>query len=497
MRRTAKFLIIGGNCEDLSGNPYRARRTWLRIAFYYSRPFGMRTRGHRRSISDPLYFACTPRYIAVILVGSGIYRADNSMDAKNLAGESRCLISRNALLHNVALLRSIVGTQTKICAVVKADAYGHDAHEVVDTLCNCTINDVEPPVVDSLAVADIDEAAALPQSDLPIFILRPVENAYIGGQRSRLELAAQNGWILTVTSTSAADDLNRIALARGQRASVQIMVNTGMNRSGVEFSEFESLAKKILSLPALKLAAVATHFASSDEPKNPFNGEQLSRFLSVTKNICAAENKNRPLRSAANSGGIFFQPESWLDSVRPGISIYGIDPTCRPSMSRHLRPALRWVAPLIGIRDIPAASTVGYGQTWIAGAPAKLGLVPVGYADGYPRALSNRGVMMVNGYPAPVAGRVSMDLTVIDLTQCPGACLGDDVVVLDSDPLSPASVYRIAELAETIPYEIFCRIGKRARRIAVDDFSPSPRKPQSASPPAGNGGPGITGVGLP
>jgi alanine racemase len=424
------------------------------------------------------------------------------MDAKNSAGESRgesrCLISRNALLHNVALLRSVVGPQTKICAVIKADAYGHDAHEVIDTLCNCSISEVEPPVVDSLAVADIDEAAALPQCDLPIFILRPVENAYLGSQRSRLELAAQNGWILTVTSPSAADDLNRIALARGQRASVQIMVNTGMNRCGVEHAEFESLARKISSLPALRLVAVATHFASSDEPGNPFNGEQLSRFLNATKNICAPELKNRPQRSAANSGGIFFQPESWLDTVRPGISIYGIDPTCRPSMSRHLRPALRWVAPLISIRQIPAASTVGYAQSWIAKGPSKIGLVPVGYADGYPRALSNRGVMMVNGYPAPIAGRVSMDLTVIDLTECPSANLGDDVVVLDSDPLSPASVYRIAELAETIPYEIFCRIGKRARRIAVDDFSVVSRAPQNARPPAGNGPPpGITGVGLP
>jgi alanine racemase len=131
---------------------------------------------------------------------------------------------------------------------------------------------------------------------------------------------------------------------------------------------------------------------------------------------------------------------------------------------------MRWTAPLIAIRDVPAGSGVGYGQTWTSAKPTRLGLISIGYADGYPRSLSNRGVMMVAGQPAPVAGRVSMDLTVIDLGNAPQAMVGDEVTVLDSDPLSPASVYRIAELADTIPYEIFCRIGARVRRVAVDEF---------------------------
>lgn len=408
-------------------------------------------------------------YTSARLVGTGHF-GGNRMDAKNSQGEVRCLISRSALLHNVALIRKIVGPNVKICAVVKADAYGHDAGLVADTLCNFSNGEVEPPVVDGLAVADVDEAAALAPADAPITVLRPVENAYLGAQRSRLELAAQNGWILSLASAAAADDLNRICLTRGLRASVQIMLNTGLNRGGADAAEYPELIQKILALPALRLHGIATHFAASDEPQNPFNSLQLTRFQNALSQVPLTSRSSIPIRSAANSGGVFFHSESWLDMVRPGIAIYGIDPTGRPHLDRHLRPALRWTAPLIGIRAVPTGSTVGYGQTWIAPRPMRLGLVPVGYADGYPRALSNCGHMIVHGQAARITGRVSMDLTVIDITQIPNACVGDEVTIIDNDPLSPASVYKIAELAETIPYEILCRIGRRVRRVAVDDF---------------------------
>lgn len=391
------------------------------------------------------------------------------MDAKNSLGEPRCLISRAAILHNIALIRKAIAPDVKICAVVKANAYGHDADIVVDTLCNFASGESEPPMVDALAVADIDEAAALMTCDLPIIVLRPVENAYLGSQRARLEAATRHGWVLSIASPAAAQDLARIAENRGQRANVQVMVNTGLNRAGVDSADFPALMEKIAALPALRLLGVATHFAASDEPANPLNGEQLALFLATTANLWPGR-QSRPHLSAANSGGVFFQPNSHLDMVRPGISIYGIDPTCRPSLERTLKPVMKWTAPLIAIRDVPAGAQVGYGQTWTATRPTRLGLLPVGYADGYPRALSNIGTTMIAGQPAPVAGRVSMDLMVIDLQNAPHAAIGDEVTVMDNDPLSPASVYRIAELTGTIPYEIFCRIGSRVRRVAVEDF---------------------------
>jgi alanine racemase len=395
--------------------------------------------------------------------------AKNSLDARSSLGEPRCLISRAAILHNIGLIRRAIAPEVKICAVVKADAYGHDADIVVDTLCNFASGESEPPMVDALAVADIDEAAGLMACDLPVMVLRPVENAYLGSQRARLEAACRHGWVLSIASCAAAQDLARIAENRGQRANVQVMVNTGLNRAGVDPGEFAALMDKISSLPALRLLGVATHFASSDEPGNPLNGEQLARFLSATANFWTGRT-SRPMLSAANSGGVFFQRQSHLDMVRPGISIYGIDPTCRPSVDRTLRPAMKWTAPLIAIHDVPAGAQVGYNQTWTAPRATRLGLIPIGYADGYPRALSNIGTMMVGGQPAQVAGRVSMDLMVIDLQNAPGATIGDEVTVMDSDPLSPASVYRMAELCGTIPYEIFCRIGSRVRRVAVEDF---------------------------
>jgi alanine racemase len=248
------------------------------------------------------------------------------------------------------------------------------------------------------------------------------------------------------------------------------MLNTGLNRAGVDPDKFHHLVDHIATLPALKLVGIATHFACADEPNHAFNGPQLTQFLQSTQTICGIHRAVRPHRSAANSAGIFFHPDSHLDIVRPGISMYGIDPTGRPSMDRPLRPILRWTAPLIDIREIPAGDFVGYGQTWKADRSTRLGLVPVGYADGYPRALSSRGVMMVHGRPAPVAGRISMDLTVIDLQDVPHPVVGDEVIVLDNDPLSPASAYKLAERSDTIPYEILSRIGPRVRRVPMQDF---------------------------
>jgi alanine racemase len=185
----------------------------------------------------------------------------------------------------------------------------------------------------------------------------------------------------------------------------------------------------------------------------------------------------RVVRHAANSAAAFFRPDAHFDMVRPGVALYGIDPTLRPSADRTLRPAMKWTAPLVGIKDARKGTCVGYAQTWTAGRDTRVGLVPVGYADGYPRCFSNRAAVVVHGRPAPVIGRVSMDLTTVDLTDVPQAVVGDEVTLLDSDPLSPASVYALARWAETIPYEVFCRIGQRVRRVAVEPEDVPPPVP--------------------
>lgn len=437
---------------------------------------------------------------------------EHSMDAiawKQSVGEPRVLISRRALLHNARLIRSHLPPDTRICAIIKADAYGHGAAIVADTLCNWSdlssgSHSTAAPPIDAVAVASLDEAAALSgvwgDADAiaeregvegssptlpatPVIVFRPVENVFLGRQRAKLEEAVRQRWVLTVCSATAADDLARIASAAGLRAAVQVMVDSGMTRSGIHPEDLASLLHRIDSRPSLRLVGLCTHFANAEEPDNTFTSEQLALFLRATDGYPGKSGGGlgKMLRHAANSAAIFSLPASHLDMVRPGLSLYGIDPSGMPSLERPLRPVLKWTAPLVGVKEIPPGATVGYGRTWRALRRSRIGLVPVGYADGYCRGFSNRAVVMVHNRPAPVIGRVSMDLTTIDLSDIPQAIVGDEAILLDSDPLSPASVYKLAEWAGTHAYEVFCRIGPRVRRVAYDPEDETPRLPERNS----------------
>jgi len=396
-----------------------------------------------------------------------LFRKVYCMDVKQTLGEPRLLISRAAILHNVRVLRRFISPDTKICAIVKSDAYGIGASIVADTLANFPIDDSERPAVDAFAVATIDEAADLPTSELPVTILRPVENIFLGRQRSAIEYAIRSGWTLTIDTPSACDDVARIAMSCQRRAMVNVMIDTGLTRGGVSIEGFPFLIERIEGHPSLKLVSVGTHFSSSEVTPDPLTREQLRRFLHATDAMNEA--LGRPIkRHAANSGAIFFTPEAQLDVVRPGIAILGIDPGLKPGIDRPLKPVMKWTAPIIGIKVIAQGVPVGYNQTFIARRTTRIGLVPVGYADGYMRAFSNRATVLVHDRGCPVIGRVSMDLTTIDLTDVPNAAMGDEVTLLDNDPLSPASIYRLATLAQTIPYEILTRIGSRVRRVSAD-----------------------------
>jgi alanine racemase len=382
------------------------------------------------------------------------------MDARDALGEPVATVSRSALLHNAAVVRRAVGRGVKICATVKADAYGHDAALVVDALANFSTNDFGTASVDAFAVADLDEAAALPAVTQPVLVLRPVENCFVGRQRAKVEAA--------VGTTTAADDVARIAASVGKRAHLHVMLDTGMHRGGVAAGDLAALLERIdRRAMSLRLAGLYTHFVHGEDPDHPMTIEQLAMFLDRTDPIAHAAG-GRLLRHAAASGATFFTPPAHLDMVRPGLALYGIDPTGKPSLDRPLRPVLTWTAPLVGVRDVPAGDTVGYGQSWRADHPTRVGLLPVGYADGYDRAYGNRAVTLLHGCVAPVVGRVSMDLTTIDLSHVPSAAVGDTVTLLDSDPLSPCSVYRLAEWSGTIPYEVLCRIGRRVRRVPIE-----------------------------
>lgn len=356
--------------------------------------------------------------------------------------------------------------------MVKADAYGHSASLVADTLLNFDGGDTDgfaAPAADHLAVATIEEAAMLPlneDSGTPVLVLRPVENVFLGRQRDAIDFAIRRGWTLTVSTSGAVDDVARLAQMANRRAPVHVMVDTGMSRCGCPIPQLDALIAQIESRAALRLVSLGTHFANAEVPGDPFTVEQLERFKKATE--AHARRDQRILRHAAASGAIFFAPSAHFDMVRPGLALYGIDPSGRPSLDRPLRPIARWTAPLQAIRDVPAGTTVGYGQTWKATKNTRVGLVPIGYGDGYPRIYSNKAFMLLDGERAPVLGRVSMDLTVVDLSGVPHATIGDEMVIMDDDPLSPVSVYKLAEWAGTIPYEVFCRIGPRVRRVSAE-----------------------------
>ncbi|MGN6726347.1 MAG: alanine racemase [Tepidisphaeraceae bacterium] len=385
------------------------------------------------------------------------------MDAKTTLGEPRLLLDVAALETNLRTLRRTVPANVKLCAVLKADAYGHGAPLVARMIAD--IEARQPFLkVDQFAVATFEEAEQLHGFEKPIMLLRPIDNVFLGRQRQLLEQAILRGWTLTLASPAAADDIARVAIHLQKRASVQIMLDTGMARCGVSENAFDTLLERTLHHPSLRLAGISTHFVNSEIPGDPVTIQQLRRFN-------AAIDRHPILESipkhAANSGAIFLTPRAHFDVVRPGISLYGIDPTGRPNVERPLRPVLKWTAPIMAIHDIAPGQSVGYNQNFTAIAPTRVAVIPVGYADGYPRAASNRAVMMLNDTPCGVVGNVSMDMITLDITRAGDVGIGDEVTLIDADPHSPASIYPLARAAGTIPYELLTRIGPRVKRVGI------------------------------
>lgn len=368
-------------------------------------------------------------------------------------------ISASAVRWNLGLLRKLLGGATRLCAVVKADCYGHGLAPLLEVIA---------PAADCLAVTTPEEAIGLRQMgyDGPVLMFFPA-CAYADGQelRDALRELLVRRVTLTVVAAAEIDAVAEAARQVGAAASVHVKIDTGMGRSGIPAADAEALIAKARACGQVHLAGVYTHFATADEADKAFAAEQLRRFADVlARTGCAAG----LIRHAANSAATIDLPESHLDMVRPGIALYGYQPSARMRNRLPLRPILRLTGRLMQVKGVAAGSRCGYGLTYTFDRPSTVGLVPVGYADGYVRALSNRAVMRVRGRDAPVRGRVSMDQVILDLTDVPGAAVGDEVEIVSPDPGAPHSVERLAELAGTIPYELTCRLGRRVRRVLAD-----------------------------
>ena len=369
-------------------------------------------------------------------------------------GYIRAEISASALRHNIAQVRSCLGPRVLLCPVVKANAYGHGIEQVVPVLRESA---------DMLGVAICSEAVALRRLGWH----RPVLQLVTAGGLNSDDLAQLVAMGVTLTlSTLEEVKLLKEAAGKAHRAcQVHVKIDSGMSRGGAPIESAPAVVAAAREAEFLQLAGLYTHFASADEADKEPTRWQMSRFLEA---VDRCGGRDELLLHAANSAGVMDLPETHLDLVRPGIALYGMAPSATIHRKLDLRPALRLTAPIMLIKDVPAGARTGYGLAWRFDRPARIAVVPVGYADGYCRALSNVASMRLRGVDCPVRGRVSMDQTVIEITGVAGAKVGEHVEIISSEPGAPHSAASLARQAGTLHYEVLSRLGDRITRVLVD-----------------------------
>ena len=369
-------------------------------------------------------------------------------------------ISCAALRHNVEVLKA-AAAGTPLCAMVKANAYGHGAVFVAEALSGMGLA--------FWGVATLAEALELRKHGVrePILLLRPLElYEPLADAEEALDALLEADIRPTVVSAEGIRLLAQRAARRRTIAHVHLKVDTGMGRNGYPADDAVELAMLVRASPFLELEGVYSHFACANERAAiaaDFARRQQAVFLDVLKRI-AARGVRIPIRHLANSGAIFNLPEARLDMVRPGLALYGYGGKYIQG-SERLRPSLRLEAPVITSKWIPTGETCGYGRTFTARRKTRIGLLPLGYADGYDRRWSNVGQVSVGNRLIPVIGRVSMDLTILDLTDAPDVVVGSPVCVISDRREDPHSVESMAERLETIPHEITCALGSRVERV--------------------------------
>ena len=368
-------------------------------------------------------------------------------------------VSASAIRANFAALRKHLAPGVAICAVVKANCYGHGT---------VTLLGLMEELADCVGVAMPEEALYLRRLGYERQIIMFLPScAWASGQElhEALDYLIAEGVTLTVVAPSEVVAIAEASKRVGAQADAHVKIDTGMGRGGVPAAKAPQLVQQVRETDAIRLTGLYTHFASSDEADKSFTLEQLAAF---TDTVDRCGGRAGLTLHAANSAAAIDLPQTHLDMVRPGIAIYGYQPSDDMQTRLPLRPALRLTAQLMQIKTMPAGSRCGYGLTYQFKHDTPVGLVPVGYADGYLRSLSNRATMRIDGCDVPIRGRVSMDQTIIDLTDAPNARVGDEVEIISPDPANTHSLENLARLAGTIPYELSCRLGRRVRRNLID-----------------------------
>lgn len=366
---------------------------------------------------------------------------------------TRAEVNLGNLRHNLRVVRRFAGA-TRIWGVLKADGYGHGAPAVARTL--------ERAGIDGICVALLEEAVELRNAGINTPIL--VMGGYYG-----------HGWgeLLAHDLTPVVYDAGQIdALAREVRLyrqtpiGVHLKIDTGMSRLGVRHDALHGMLDHIRGVPEVRLTGMMTHFANADADSLDATDHQCDLFERAVATTRAA-GFDPEVVHAANSAALLRAPRSHYDLARPGLALFGVSP--RPGLAADLRPVMRVRSEIVALRDVQLGDAAGYCSTWTASRPSKLATVPMGYADGIPRVLSNRGRVLVRGKSAPMVGNVSMDMITIDVTEIDGATIRDEVVILgpQQGPLGSDVITadEIAGHADTISWEILTGISRRVPRF--------------------------------
>lgn len=374
-----------------------------------------------------------------------------TMDLKNLR-PTWAEIDLDAIANNVRELKSAASPGTEMIAVIKADGYGHGAIEVARTALENGAS--------WLAVAVLDEAVQLRQAGLtvPMLIL-----GYIPPAQARRVL--EHDLRVAVFHRDLAEALSEAAVSMGKRVSVHVKVDTGMGRIGIAaVNQAVDFIEGVAKFPGIDLEGAFTHFASADEPDKDFTVGQLDKFLSVI-DMARARGIHIRIRHAANSAGLIDLPETHLEMVRPGISLYGFYPSEDVSRKVRLIPAMTWKTRVSFVKRIGPGTPVSYGRTYKAQEEETIITLPVGYADGFSRAWSNRGQVLLGGEKHAIVGRVCMDQIMARVRGGLVPEVGQEVVLMGRQGGQEISGDDLAMGLGTINYEIVCLVGKRVPRV--------------------------------
>lgn len=366
-------------------------------------------------------------------------------------------INLRNLADNLASLKSYVGEDLQYLAVVKADAYGHGAVECARILSE--------EGADWFGVAIPEEGLELRVSGIEERILS------LGGfWKGQEDLILQHDITPVLFDVDSAANLDRAAASKGLKAKVHIKVDTGMGRVGVPFEGLSDFAEAFRGFQNLELEGLMTHFASAEDlTQKEFTETQIERFNDSV--ALFAEKGMRPwISDLANSPGAVAHPKSRGNLVRPGGVLYGLCDDVLPQTIPlpELKPVMSLYSAIALIKPVKKGSSLGYGRTFVTRRDSVIGTIPIGYQDGYMRGFSNKAEVIVNGRRAPVVGRVSMDWTIVDLTDVPDAKKGTPVTLMGSDGSEEVTASELGSLADTISYEITCGVSRRVRRVFVD-----------------------------